>query len=277
MLVDLPSASLRVFGQLQRRPQVGRQRRAHVDRHAGDRVVEREPLRMQELALEPVAARDPVLRGRRTRDDRSPPGGRGSGGCDRSPGSPAAAPPSAAGARSRSGSGLRAVCRYRSTSVPGRAGHVRSERRSSPSALTGGRRPGPAYSRRSSLRASSAFSARCTSSFLATTSSPGRVTVQPVHDPGAPGLFAAGRDALERLGERPRPVAPRGMHDDPGGLVDHQQVLVLVGDREIGLRAVGRPSAGSRCATTISSPPLTVWRLGRTRPSTRTRSESIRP
>src|SRR5690242_17217781 len=53
--------SVRALGQLKRRSQVSRQRRADVDRRAGDGVLEREPLGMQELALEPVAARDPVL------------------------------------------------------------------------------------------------------------------------------------------------------------------------------------------------------------------------
>ena len=66
------------------------------------------------------------------------------------------------------------------------------------------------------------------------------------------------------------------MHDDSGGLVDDQQVLVLVGDRRT---APARPRFGSRLGRprrcTITRPGATEWRLGRSRPSTRTRPGSI--
>src|SRR3954471_10887546 len=49
-------------GPLQRGGEVRRQRRAHVDRLAGDGMGEREPLRVQELAVQAEHAGAPVLR-----------------------------------------------------------------------------------------------------------------------------------------------------------------------------------------------------------------------
>ena len=135
--------SVRALGQLERRSQVSRQRRADVDRRAGDGVLEREPLGMQELALEPVATRDPVLTitADRMTDRRQVHTDLvGAAGLQDHPQQRSRRKQRA---RSRSGSGLRAACRCRSTSAPGRAGHVRSARRSSPFALTGVRRRAP--------------------------------------------------------------------------------------------------------------------------------------
>ena len=73
----------------------------------------------------------------------------------------------------------------------------------------------------------------------------------------------AGHAARERLHERPLLVPAAWMHDDPRRLVDHEQVLVLVGDPE--LRRRRRRRAGSRRglgSTTIVSPPASTWRLG---------------
>ena len=55
-------------------------------------------------------------------------------------------------------------------------------------------------------------------------------------DPGPPLLLAAGGPPLERLRERSGPVTSGRVHDHAGRLVDHEQVLVLIGDAELGLR-----------------------------------------
>ena len=48
--------------------------------------------------------------------------------------------------------------------------------------------------------------------------------------PGRLGRVAAGEVADQPVDERSRRVARRRVHDDPRRLVDHEQVLVLVGD-----------------------------------------------
>ena len=58
---------------------------------------------------------------------------------------------------------------------------------------------------------------------------PGGVAVQPVHDPGPAAVLAPARDAGERLRQRAGLVPARRVHHDAGGLVDHEQVVVLVG------------------------------------------------
>jgi hypothetical protein len=87
---------------------------------------------------------------------------------------------------------------------------------------------------------------------------PGGIAVEAVDDAGALRV-AAGRlgrsgrrrGALrEQLGERVLAVALGGVDDDSGGLVDDEQVLVLVGDRE-GLRGLGG-SAGGRAPVVAS-------------------------
>ena len=262
------------------RSQVRGQRRAHVDRPPGHRVREREPLRRAGTGARARSARAApycAVAAHRMADRRQVDADLvGAAGLEHRP---AAAPPSAA-ARSIS-KWVRACAR--------RVGVDRHQRPVAPVAADRrvdrprprrrvARRPAPGTRGAAAARASSAFSARWTASFLATTSSPevsrsSRCTIPARHGSSPPA-----RDALERLGERPRPVAPRaGCTTTPGGLVDHQQVLVLVGDRE--RRPARRRSAagGSRCRTTISSPPATVCRLGRTRPSTRTRRRRSGP
>ena len=64
-----------------------------------------------------------------------------------------------------------------------------------------------------------------------------RVAVQAVHDAGAHRV-AAGGPAGERLHERPALVPRGGVHDDAGGLVHDEQVLVLPDDLVRGGRAV---------------------------------------
>ena len=79
----------------------------------------------------------------------------------------------------------------------------------------------------------------------------------------------------ERLGERPRGVPRAGVDDHPGGLVDHEQVLVLVDDLEGRRRrlAASRPAPPRR---STRSPGWTRWLFGRGRPSTVTRPSSTR-
>ena len=60
----------------------------------------------------------------------------------------------------------------------------------------------------------------------------GRVAVESVDDPRPRGLLAPAGRSRQRLGERAGPVPARRVDHDPGRLVDHEQVLVLIGDRE---------------------------------------------
>ena len=65
---------------------------------------------------------------------------------------------------------------------------------------------------------------------------PRRVLVDAVHQPGAHvALLEQGQVAQvvrERVDERTAVISVPGMHDQPGGLVDDQQVVVLVGNVE---------------------------------------------
>ena len=87
----------------------------------------------------------------------------------------------------------------------------------------------------------------------------GGVAIQAVHDPRALRLPAGG-DAGEQLRERALAVPASGVHDEAGGLVDDEQVLVFVDDREwrawnhrsggasaggLRARAGARPQAGA--------------------------------
>ena len=71
---------------------------------------------------------------------------------------------------------------------------------------------------------------------------PGGVAVEPVDDPRAVLLPTPGPPD-ETVDERSAAVARSRVHDDPGRLVDDEQVLVLVGDAEVDLLALERPSA----------------------------------
>ena len=63
-----------------------------------------------------------------------------------------------------------------------------------------------------------------------------RVAVEPVHDPGSLGLLpACDLPSQEPVHEGSARVARRRMDDDPGRLVDDEQVLVLVHDGQIEL------------------------------------------
>src|SRR5947208_4476827 len=78
------------------------------------------------------------------------------------------------------------------------------------------------------------------------------VAVEPVDDPRSLGLSPR-HTARQQLGERVLAVSARRMHDQAGGLVDDEQVLVLVCDRE---RAVHRWRwrRWSRSSTKITTP-----------------------
>ena len=213
------SASLRASASSSAATQVGRQRRAHVDRHAGDRVVEREPLRVQELALEPVAAPPSRTGGRRTPDDRSPPGGPGSGGCGRCRATPAAAPP--AGSRRSISKCVRAA-RGASVSIDISA----RSRRSRPigASIVPVRADGWPSTRAEVLAAhrrarQQRLQRAVDLVVLGDDEQPGRVAVEPVHDPGAPRLLAAGRDARRAPGRASPSGAPApGWTTTPAGL-----------------------------------------------------------
>jgi hypothetical protein len=68
---------------------------------------------------------------------------------------------------------------------------------------------------------------------------PRGVAVQAMDDARPPGVVAARRAPGQRLGQRALAVPARRMHDDAGRLVDDDEVLVLVGDREVGHRRIG--------------------------------------
>jgi hypothetical protein len=61
---------------------------------------------------------------------------------------------------------------------------------------------------------------------------PGRIAIEPVDDAGT--LLLAARDAVpeKAVNESTASVPGRRMDDHPGRLVDDEEVLILVGDRE---------------------------------------------
>ncbi len=151
----------------------------------------------------------------------------------------------------------RAARRCRSTCACARAGRGRSAPRSCPSAPAGG--PRRARGTRGSIAraGSEAFSARCTSSLLATTSSPEvsrsrRCTIPARQSSSPPAMRPASACASVPLA-----VAARGVHDDARRLVDDDQVLVLVGDRERARRRrpdPARPPVAARRAPRRARP-----------------------
>ncbi len=68
---------------------------------------------------------------------------------------------------------------------------------------------------------------------------PRRVAVEAVDDARPVLLPALGPRGCERLHERAAGVPGRRVHDDAGGLVDDEEVLVVVRDRELGQRDGG--------------------------------------
>jgi hypothetical protein len=64
----------------------------------------------------------------------------------------------------------------------------------------------------------------------------GGVPVEAVNDPGPERILAAGHQIAERVDQRRSPVPRRGVHDEPGGLVDHREPAVEEDDAGLGGR-----------------------------------------
>ena len=247
-------------------------------RSPGDRVLERQPLGVQELALEPEHARRGRTRGRRPPGGRSPAGARGSGACGRS----RAAPAAACSPRQRA-LGLEVgdrVARPSSVSVEIRVRTRRS--RPSGASIVPRARVGPALDEREVLArdlaraAARACSAAWTASERASTSSP-RVSrssrwTMPARGPRARRRRRRGSSAWTSV---PGRVPARRVHDDARRLVDHQQVLVLPGDREARVGHVARPAPPRRPRPRSARRRAACGAWACASPSTRTRPASI--
>ena len=225
---------------------------------------EGEPRGVQELALEPEAARRAVLGVADDRDARSPAGARGSGACGRSPGARAAAS-CAAAPRSIS------KCVTASRGIVGVGRHPRAH-----AAVAAERRvdrPGarrrPALDEREVLARDLARAAAPPSARGGPPRSSRRRAARTCRGPGgarsrpAPRPPRRPRRALSAWASVPGRVPARRVHDDAGGLVDDEQVLVLVGERE---RRVGADRGRRRLARARrprrARPALSRWRLG---------------
>ena len=188
-------------------------------------------------------------RGRRTRDGRSPAGARGSGGCARSRAGRGAARSRAAPARARS------ACRASRGSSVSVDMSVRT-RRSRPSGASivpvrAGGRPSTSarYSRVTSRACDQASRSAPVGGLGArTTSRPEVSRSRRWTIPARPGSPPAARPAS--AWESVPGVAARRVDDDAGGLVDDEQVLVLVGHGEAargrGVAAAARPRSRPR-------------------------------
>ncbi len=91
------------------------------------------------------------------------------------------------------------------------------------------------YSRSIARSRTSSWSRSCASVGACDDEQSGRVAVEPVHDPGALFVAALGPRGEQPGHERPRSMPRRGVDDDAGRLVDHDEVLVFVGDRQVDL------------------------------------------
>ena len=236
-----------------------------VDRRAGDRMREREPGGVQELARQPEQRRPSVLGVPR---DGCPIACRCDADLVRAPGLERAR----AAARSRPAPRSSSKCVRASRGVVrvGRharahaRGRARSARRSCRCAPAGSPPRAPGTRAAAPAPRSTACSARVD---VAPTSRPragrrcrGRAGGRSPRAPGPRRRRAAG----ERLDERRSPRCPRaGCTTTPGRLVDDQQVLVLADDRE--RHSAGASGAGPRArgATSICSPPRDAVALRR--------------
>ena len=189
----------------------------------------------------PSAARAPPLpapAAPRTRD-RPPPGVRcapgvpGSGGCARSRGAPRAAPPPPSAPYSQVGDRPAPPLHHRHA-LPGSGmaadggvhGHGGVAQ-----VPPGGRDVSAAYLARGKLGGKRLVGRVV----LGHHQQPGGVAVEPVHDPRAqppPHPGQIGDVVEERVHQRPARVAGRGVHHQAGGLVHHQQRVVLMDHRE---------------------------------------------
>ena len=221
-------------------------------------------------------------RGRRRPAGRSPPGGRGSGASARSRAARAAA---RARARARSTSkcvtASRGVSRVERDRASGRRGRGRSAPRSARCASAAGRGRARGTCARAPRSRTSSDEPLVRLLRPRDDHQPGRVAVEAVHDPG-PLRVAAARSS-RRARRRACPLAwpAPGMDDEPGRLVDDEQVLVLPRDRaapaaparparRLGVAAARpprRPRAGSSSA---------ARRRRRARPPSTARSAAAR-
>ena len=209
--------------------EVGGQRREHLDGSPRQRV-RRTPGAWRAGTGAPGRARPAVavLGVAAHRDGRSPAGARGSGGCARCPGAAAAA--SSAGSARSSVKWVRASrgwspptamrVRTRGSRPIGASIVPRARRRAALAPARGTRA-------RSAARRAPRCSSRWASSERATTSRPEVSRSSRWTMPGALRARRRRASASEQLGERALAMPARGVHDQAGGLVDHQQVLVL--------------------------------------------------
>ena len=247
-----------------------RQRRLDVDPLARDRVREREPRRVQELPLEAEVARHAVDPVARRPAARSPPGARGSGASAPSRAGRAAARARAAARRARSASPRRAACPCRASAAAGRCGRGRSAPRCARAATAAGR--GRARGTRARARGArtSACSRAYACSVCATTMQPGRVAVEPVHDAAAAPSSPPAATPTSAWTSVPVACPAAGMDDEARGLVDDEQVLVLVGDAKLDAPRAASGCGAAGASNSTSSPPCSRHAFARATPSTST-------
>ena len=170
--------------------------------------------------------------------------------------------------------------RCRASAASGRAGRGRSAPRSGPCRDRGRPRTSARYSRSSARRRTSSCSRPCASSERATTSSPDVSRSSRWTMPGRSASPPAASSASSAVDERAARVPARRMDDDARRLVDDEQVLVLVGDRELErARARAAPASARGARRSTSSPPSSRWlfgRGGRRRPARRPRRSAAR-
>ena len=232
---------LRAPGALEGGFQIGGERRLGVDRFAGDRMREREPCGMQELALqfEVRHAVDPVARDGQV--DR------------REVDADLVRPPRLEPHPQQRVPGQQLdhleVCdrlarRVRVERLARRLGPVAPDRRLDPPAA----RARPTADERQvfalePVAADERLQAAVCPFRPRHDHEPGRVPVEPVDDPGPIGLVASGRPPEQPVDERAGRVSGPRVDGDAGRLVDDEQLLVLVGDAKI---ERGRDELGRR-------------------------------
>ncbi len=208
--------------------------------------------------------------GRRTRAGRSPRGGRGSGACGRSRAAPRAARARRAAPRTSNhvtaSRGVVGVER-----VPRPVAPVAADRRLDPPRA----RAWPSADEREVAPLDAPLPDRLRTAARAPRPS-GRRRAAPTcrgraggRSPAAPGRRPRPRAPSSPCTRVARSVGPGGMDDEAGGLVDHEQVLVLVDDLEPQLDG-NELSLGSGARRRAPPRPASRWLFGRRSPSTRT-------
>ena len=247
---------------LAQRAQIGGQGRLEAQRSPVVGWTKPSTGRVQRLAAESERGRP--RRGRRRRRDRrapagrSTPGARGSGACGRSRAGRAAVSPRAASLRPRQcvtaarPRFARVLMRLRSVGWrPIGASTV-------PLAARGAPRTNARYSRSIECALHCAASAAVRAVVLRDDQHARGVLVEPVHDAGPQLAADAGEIPAvvkQRVHERSTRVAGRRMHDQTRGLVDDDQVRVLVQDDERDRLRPRRPPAPARARSRRSARP----------------------